>query len=415
MDANAEPTAEQLPEIWRPENCDRVALVLQGGGALGAYQAGVYEALHHAGLEPDWLTGVSIGAINAAIIAGNPRERRLDRLREFWAHRVSIGAINAAIIAGNPRERRLDRLREFWGDLTARQIWPFTPDGDAPRRARNGWSAMVTMMSGQPGFFDVNVPGPLFSPRGAKQATSYYDSAPLKQTLLKLVDFDLINSRKTRFACGAVNVARGNFAYFDNADIEIVPEHVMASGALPPALPMVPLGTDYFWDGGLVSNTPLQHLLDFIGAENVLVFQVDLFSASGAIPRDMPEVMARQKDIMYSSRTRLTTDLYGRMHKMKLQMRSLLERIPDDQLSDEERAQKQTLQNLPEIAIMLLIYQQAAYEGQAKDYEFSNTSMREHWAMGRADTEATLRHKEWMSMPKADQGIVMHDIHRPNS
>ena len=331
-------TATNPTPTWRPENCDRLALVLQGGGALGAYQAGVYEALHHAGLEPDWVTG------------------------------VSIGAINAAIIAGNPRERRLERLREFWETLTARQIWPFAPDGDAPRRARNGWSAMVTMLSGQPGFFDVNLPGPLFSPRGAKQATSYYDSAPLRKALLDLVDFDLINARRTRFACGAVNVASGNFAYFDNASVEIVPEHVMASGALPPALPMVPLGTDYFWDGGLVSNTPLQHLLDCIGAENVLVFQVDLFSARGTIPRDMPEVLSRQKDIQYSSRTRLTTDLDGRMHKMKPQLRNLLD-----------------------------------------------ASMREHWAIGRTDTGRSLRHKDWLRMPKADQGIITHDIHRPDA
>jgi NTE family protein len=376
------PSAQPMPPPWHPEGCDRIALVLQGGGALGAYQGGVYQALHEAGLEPDWVAG------------------------------VSIGGINSAIIAGNPPARRLERLREFWETITARRIWLYTPDGDLPRKARNAWSSMVTTMMGQPGFFDVNRPGPWFSQRGAKQATSYYDSAPLRETLLRLVDFDLINSGATRFACGAVNIATGNFTYFDNENVEILPEHVMASGALPPALPMVPLGTDMFWDGGLVSNTPLQHLVDQIGKLSTLVFQVDLFSARGTVPRDMYDVQARMKDIQYSSRTRLTTDLYTRMHKMKLQMRALLERIPESDLTDDERAQKEALQNLPEIVIMLLIYQQQAYEGEAKDYEFSGTSMREHWESGYRDTIRTLRHKEWLQMPQHDRGIVLHDIHR---
>ena len=382
MDARTLPPSKPPEATWRPPGCDRVALVLQGGGALGAYQGGVYQALHEGGLEPDWVAG------------------------------VSIGGINSAIIAGNPRERRLERLREFWETITARRVWLFTPDGDAPRKARNTWSSFLTMSQGQPGFFDVNKPGPWLSPRGAKQATSFYDNAPLRETLLRLVDFDLINSGATRFACGAVNVANGNFYYFDNASSEIVPEHVMASGALPPALPMVQLGTDYFWDGGLVSNTPLQHLADNIGANNALVFQVDLFSAVGGIPRDMYDVMARQKDIQYSSRTRLTTDLYTRMHRMKEQIRSLLDRIPESELTEEERKQKEELHSLPEITILLLIYQQAAYEGQAKDYEFSSTSMREHWEAGYRDTLRTLHHKDWLTVDSTQQGIKLHDIHR---
>ena len=382
MDACSLPPPHTPPAQWRPPGCDSVALVLQGGGALGAYQGGVYQAMHEAGLEPDWVAG------------------------------VSIGGINTAIIAGNPPERRLQRLREFWETITSRQIWCFTPDGDAARKARNSWSSMMTMLQGQPGFFSVNSPGPWLSPRGGKQATSYYDNKPLRETLLRLVDFDLINSGATRFACGAVNVANGNFYYFNNATSEIVPEHVIATGALPPALPMVQLGTDYFWDGGLVSNTPLQHLADNIGGNNALVFQVDLFSARGAIPRDMYDVMARQKDIQYSSRTRLVTDLYAEMHKMKQQLCKLLERIPDAELSEAERAQKKSLQNLPEMTILQLIYQQAAYEGQAKDYEFSGTSMREHWNAGYQDTRRTLRHKDWLQMATGENGIVSHDVHR---
>ena len=381
MDAqNYPPSRHPLPP-WRPKGCDRLALVLQGGGALGAYQAGVYQALHEAGLEPDWVAG------------------------------VSIGGINAAIIAGNPPERRLERLREFWETITARPIWPVTPDGDNARKARNTWSSMLTMLQGQPGFFKVNTPGPWLAPRGGKQATSFYDNTPLRETLLRLVDFDLINSGQTRFACGAVNVGNGNFYYFDNATNEIVPEHVMASGALPPALPMIKLGTDHFWDGGLVSNTPLQHLVENIGSDNVVVFQVDLFSARGDIPRDMYDVLARQKDIQYSSRTRLVTDLFTRLHKMKLQTRSLLSRIPAADLTPEEKNLSAELADLPEIVILHLIYQQAAYEGQAKDYEFSAASMREHWNSGYADTQRTLHHKDGLAMPTHDEGIVVHDVH----
>ena len=367
---------------WPPERCDQVALVLQGGGALGAYQAGVYEALHEAGLEPDWVAGVSIGGVNAAIIAGNPPEQRLARLRAFWEM------------------------------ITARQIWLWGPDGDDPRKLWNAWSAWLTMSSGQPGFFTPNIPSPWFSFRGAKTATSYYDNAPLRETLLRLVDFDLLNSGATRYAAGAVNVLNGNFAYFDNASKEIRPEHVMASAALPPGLPMVQIGTDYYWDGGLVSNTPLQHLLENAGTDNMLVFQVDLFSARGPLPRDILDVMSRQKDIQYSSRTRLVTDYYMKQHRQNLITKKLLAKIPQDRLEPEERALKAKLADLPEITILHLIYQQMAYEGEAKDYEFSGTSMREHWSAGYEDTKRTLRHKDWLAMAPEDGGVIVHDVHR---
>ena len=382
MDAGPipEPRVPQAP--WRPQGCDKLALVLQGGGALGAYQAGVYQALHEAGLEPDWVAG------------------------------VSIGGINSAIIAGNPPERRVDRLREFWETITARHIWAFTPDGDDPRKARNTWSATLTMLLGQPGFFTPNVPNPWLSLRGAKTATSFYDSAPLRETLLRLVDFELLNRQAVRYACGAVNVLNGNFAYFDSAKVGILPEHIMASAALPPALPMVHVGTDCYWDGGLVSNTPLQYVLETTDSNNLVVFQVDLFSARGQLPRDMYDVLARQKDIQYSSRTRLVTDYFQNRHETDLMLKRLLAKLPDDALDEQERETKRRLENLPDITIMQLIYQQMAYEGQAKDYEFSGTSMREHWDSGFRDTERTLRHKDWLRMPTTDGGIVVHDVHR---
>ncbi|MCK9908499.1 DUF3734 domain-containing protein [Microbacteriaceae bacterium K1510] len=367
---------------WRPEGCDRIALVLQGGGALGAYQAGVYQALHEAEIEPNFVSG------------------------------VSIGAINAAIIAGNSRDKRLPRLREFWDMITERKIWHYTPDGDFFRKARNAASSWMTITLGQPGFFKPREQSPWFSLAGAQNALSYYDSEPLRDSLLNLVDFSLINDKMTGFAVGAVNVLSGNFIYFDNSREEILPEHIMASGALPPALPMIKIGTDHYWDGGIVSNTPLQHLLDQETSQNTLVFQVDLFSARGSLPRDIQEVMARQKDIMYSSRTRYNTDVYRRIHNWKTKLRDALSKLPEEQLTEEDRKLKYELSGLPDITILHLIYQQKAYEGHAKDYEFSGTSMREHWQSGYEDTKRTLKRREWLAMPHPGAGILVHDVHR---
>ena len=373
--------SSQIPN-WRPDRCDRIALVLQGGGALGAYQAGVYQALHEAGVEPDWISGVSIGAINAALIAGNPPERRLERLHAFWSR------------------------------ITARKVWHYTPDGDVFRQARNATSSLFTTMFGQPGFFEPRKVNPWFSPAGAQDATSYYDTAPLRRTLLELVDFDLLNTTSRRFSVGAVNALTGNFVYFDNATIRIEPEHVMASGALPPAFPTVKIGTDYFWDGGLVSNTPLQHLLAQDDGLNALIFQVDLFSARGQLPRSIQDVAGRQKDIMYSSRTRNTTDMFSRLQRWKKRTYQALLKVPDELLTDDERAMRDKLASAPEMTILQLIYQQKSYEGDAKDYEFSGTSMRDHWQSGYEDTKRTLLRKDWLSIPQSGTGILTHDVHR---
>jgi NTE family protein len=376
------PTDDVKMPGWRPARCGRVALVLQGGGALGAYQAGVYQAMHEEGIEPDWVSGVSIGAVNAAIIAGNKPENRLERLTTFWSR------------------------------ITDRTVWLHTPDGDIFRQMRNATSAFTTMMMGQPGFFAPQKLNPWFSPVGAKTATSYYDSGPLRETLLELVDFDLLNNGSCRFSVGAVNVTTGNFIFFDNAKHKIVPEHIMASGALPPAFAPVQIGTDYFWDGGIVSNTPLQHLLAQDDDINSLVFQVDLFSAAGALPRNMQDVMSREKDIAYSSRTRQVTDMFQRLQRWKTRAYRALLKIPEADLTDEERTMRDKLAMLPALTVLQLIYQQKSYEGDAKDYEFSRTSMREHWQSGHVDTRRTLTHKHWLEMPPENTGILTHDIHR---
>jgi NTE family protein len=369
-------------EPWRPSGCDHVALVLQGGGALGAYQAGVYQALHEARIWPDSVAG------------------------------VSIGGINSAIIAGNRPEHRLDRLREFWETITAGRGWPWLPEGDHARKMFNLWSSSMAIAFGQPGFFTPRMESPWFSPRGARSATAFYDTQPLRETLLRLVDFDILNNGDVRYAAGAVNVVTGNFVYFDSSMTTIQPEHIMASGALPPALPMVQIGTDYFWDGGLVSNTPLQQIIDNPIGDHVLVFQVDLFSALGVLPRDMPDVLGRQKDIQYSSRTRLVTDYFKRLHNQDRLLKRLLERLPDDQLEPDEKAEKARLAHISTFTVLQLIYQQAAYEGEAKDYDFSATSMKEHWESGYQDTLRTLAHKDWLEGTAPVGGLDSHDIHR---
>ena len=380
-DYRSSKAAHRPPRFGRPPGWKRIALVLQGGGALGAYQAGVYQAMHEAGIEPDWISGVSIGGINAAIIAGNKVEDRIDKLRTFW-------------------ER-----------VTDRKVWAFTPDGDVFRKARNATSAWMTTTLGQPGFFKPRAINPMLSLAGSRDATSYYDCEPLLQTLEDLVDFDLINGDGPIFSVGSVNVASGNFIYFDNRREIIDPRHVMASGALPPAFPMVQIGTDHFWDGGIVSNTPLQHLLDEDHGVDSLVFQIDLFNARGVLPRDIEEVNARRKDIIYSSRTRYNTDVYKRLDQWKRRTYEALVKVPADQLTPHEKKLLSELEKLADITILHLIYQQKTYEGHSKDHEFSGTSMREHWQAGYLDTRRTLTRTDWLH-PNEGAGVVVHDVHR---
>jgi len=361
---------------------DRVALVLQGGGALGAYQAGVYQALAEANCDPNWIAG------------------------------VSIGAINSALIAGNPREKRLAALEAFWNTVSGRKVWAHTPEGDLFRDWRNQTSAMMAMMLGQPGFFKPRPMSPWMAMPGAEGALSYYETSELSRTLESLVDFDLLNNGQKRLSVGAVNVRTGNFIYFDTTKMRLGPEHIMASGALPPALPAVKIDGEHYWDGGIVSNTPLQHLLDQEPSESSLVFQVDLFSARGSAPRQMADVLARQKDITYSSRTRQNTDTYARVHNLKMKLLDALKRIPPETLSAPEKKLIEEYSRAGDVNIVHLIYQKKEYEGHVQDYEFSGTSMREHWDSGYADTVRTLRHPEWLKRSSIRHGVSVHDLHR---
>lgn len=363
----------------RTGHYDEVGLVLQGGGALGAYQAGVYEALAGSRYQPDWVAGISIGAINSAIIVGNPPERRVERLREFWE--LVSGHVN----------------------------WSVDPVGDQMRTWLNQLSAGVSLTLGQPGFFKPRVPPPWAWPDGAPAATSFYDTGPLRETLLRLVDFDLINEGKVRLSVGAVNVRSGNFFYFDNRYQPIGPEHIMASGALPPGFPAVNVDGEWYWDGGLVSNTPLTYMLAETRSRGSLLFQVDLFSARGPLPRSLPDVAERQKDIQFSSRTRANTDMFERVHELRCAISELVEMLPEEQRNTPRVEELRELGSRRSVNIVHLIYRQKVWERESKDYEFSRNSMTEHWKTGLTVTRRALRHPEWLTPPGPFEGVKVHD------
>ena len=375
------------PSVRPPFEC--IALLLQGGGALGSYQAGVYEALAEADLHPDWVAGISIGAINSALIAGNPPEQRVDKLRAFWRE-----------ITANPL---LD-----WA-LAAETL---APRGDFARSLFNQLSAGAALMRGAANFFQLRQPAPWLHPNGALEATSFYETKLLKSTLERLVDFDRINAGATRFSVGAVNVRSGNFVYFDTETHTIRPEHVMASGSLPPGFPAVEIEGEYYWDGGLISNTPLQWVVDYGPRQDTLAFQVDLWSARGEVPGNLADVAMRQKEIQYSSRTRNHTDKFKQVQSIRAALARLLEQLPADLRDGEDAALLGKVADHKVYNIVQLIYRSQHYEGHSKDYEFSRLSMEEHWRAGYHDAVRTLRHPEVLARPNNRQGFRTFDLAR---
>ena len=369
---------------------DVVALVLQGGGALGAYQAGVYEGLHEAGIRPTWLAGISIGALNTAVIAGSPESQRVDRLREFWE---TICAVPVEWPATGGLAENL----------------PFAFD---MRSAHNTVAAMRALFQGQPGFFKPRFPPPYLSPFAGDAATSFYDTAPLRDTLERLIDFDRLNSGETRVSVGAVNVRSGNFTYFDTNERRLGPEHFMASGALPPGFPAIEIDGEHYWDGGVVSNTPLSYVLSTEPRRDTLTFQVDLWSAKGRMPDDLMEVSSRQKDIQYSSRTRAITTYMMQMQKMRQALQRVMEKLPEEAKQDPEIKAIADLACPHAYNIVHLIYQTKAYEGHSKDYEFGLDAMREHWQSGLDDIRRTLADPRRLDRPSPEVGVVTHDVHR---
>jgi NTE family protein len=367
-----------------PAKAQRV-LVLQGGGALGSYQAGAYQALCHHDFEPEWIAGISIGAINAAIIAGNPREKRVERLKEFWE------------MVSSPLP---------WNPVTA---------GDRGRSLFNETSAALIATFGVPGFFTPRLPPAPLWPPGSPQSQSYYDTAPLRRTLERLVDFDRINELTTRLSVGAVSVTTGNFKYFDNFEFrkqrkKIGPEHIMASGALPPGFPSIEIEGEHFWDGGIASNTPLDYVLDAEIDNDLLIFQIDLFSARGPLPVSLLEAAEREKDIRFSSRTRMNTDKNREVHNAHKALRDLMDKLPDYLKNDPsvEILCKAAKENT--VTVVHLIYRSKNYESSSKDYDFSHVGMVEHWGAGERDVHLSMRHKDWLERPQSGETMMTYDL-----
>jgi len=352
MPRRAIPAALPLPDL--------VVLVLQGGGALGAFQAGVYEALIELGVELDWVAGISIGAVNAAIIAGNERDQAVGKMREFWVGVSS--ALPALPMVDN------DLLREWTHLAAAGQVATF----------------------GVPGFFTPRWLPPAFAPRQTPEAVSFYDTGPLVQTLDRLVDWDRVNNGKVRLSVGAVAVETGNFRYFDTKIEKLDARHILASGALPPGLPPVEIDGIWYWDGGLVSNTPLEHVVE-AAHEDMLVFQVDLFPARGERPHDMEEAWSREKDIRYSSRTRRISDGLVRQRKEHRLIDRMLDKLPPE-LSDlpEVKAVRKMV-DCKALNLVQLIHQPPKWQTGARDFEFSRATMDTNWALGRAAVEAAMK------------------------
>jgi NTE family protein len=367
-----------------PAKAQRV-LVLQGGGALGSYQAGAYQALCHHDFEPEWIAGISIGAINAAIIAGNPREKRVERLKQFW-------------------------------EMVSSPVpWNPIASGDRSRSLFNETSAALIATFGVPGFFRPRVPPAPLWPQGTPESQSYYDTAPLRATLERLVDFDRINALETRLSVGAVSVTTGNFRYFDNFELrklgkKIGPEHIMASGALPPGFPSIEIDGEHFWDGGIASNTPLDYVLDAEANNDLLIFQVDLFSARGPLPVSLLEAAEREKDIRFSSRTRMNTDKNKQVHNTRKALRELIGKLPDYLRNDPSveilcQAAKENT-----VTVVHLIYRSKNYESSSKDYDFSHVGMVEHWGAGERDVHLSMRHKEWLELPQSGETMMTYDL-----
>jgi NTE family protein len=334
---------------------DHEILLLQGGGALGAYQCGVYEGLAEQGVTPNWFVGISIGAVNSAILAGNPPERRVERLQTFW-----------------------DRASAF--STFEPPAW-FEPM--RPILSRLNFATVASW--GIPGFFKPRALPPDLATSGSPEALSYYDTAPLKSTLEELVDFDLINRRAVRLSLGAVNVRTGESVYFDNFKTKIRPEHVLASGALPPGFPAIHIDGEYYYDGGLVSNTPLTYIVDEKPLNTALIFQVNLFNAHGPLPRTLDEAMERVKDIQFSSKQRFNTQKVRELQEMRAALGRLLAKLPSDLKGDPDTVKLAPLCDNRDWTIAHINNRRPAQGGQFKDAEFSRSAVLARWAAGLED------------------------------
>jgi NTE family protein len=341
--------------------------------------------LSEANLHPDWVAGISIGAINAALIAGNAPEQRVDKLRTFWeaVSRPPLGVpYFASFKIGDERFRNLV----------------------------NQTRGLAILLFGAPNFFTPRLPSPFLHSIISPADLSFYDVGPLKNILERLVDFDRINDGATRFSVGAVNIKTGNFVYFDNTTHQIGPAHVMASGSLPPGFPPTEVDGEFYWDGGLVSNTPLQWVVETEPRRDTLAFQVDLWSARGEIPCDLAHIDLRQKEIRFSSRTRAGTDHFRKMQALRRATAKLLAQLPAPlrQTPEAELLEREADEKV--YNIIQMVYRAKKYEGASMDYEFSRRTMEEHWKAGYNDAVRTLRHPEVLQRPKSLDGVFTFDL-----
>ncbi len=357
----------------------QVVLVFQGGGALGAYQAGVFQALHEAGIEPDWVIGTSIGAINAGIIAGNTPENRLPRLREFW-NRIRHGAMTQ--IAG---------ATPLWGA---------------------GLVQSMTMMSGVPGFFQPNPWSWLGdgAPLGP-EAAGYYSTKALEKTLSDLIDLDLLNTCATRLTVGAAHVQTGEMRYFDSREAPVGVSHIMASGALPPAFPAVRIDGELYWDGGILSNTPVEVVFDDNPRRDSLVFAVHIWSPNGPEPDTMRKVMGRQKDLQYSSRALSHILRQRQIHRLRHVIAELSARLPDAERSDEDTRTLASYGCLTRMHVVRLLAPPLAGEDHMKDIDFSPEGIRARWDAGYLDTSRVLARQPWNDPHDPLEGFILHEAH----
>ncbi len=388
-------TVLELPDYHQ------IALVLQGGGALGSYQAGVYEGLANAGIHPDWVAGISIGALNCAIIAGNAPKDRVQRLHDFWDTICSPAVFAQPWMPAQTHEQQ---------DLLGS---PGVPMGsvvaDMGQNMFRSMAAMSALMHGQEGFFKPRFMAP---GRGTPDQISFYDTTPLIATLEKFADFDRINSGETRVSLGATNVATGNFVYFDTKTQTLTPKHFVASGSLPPGFAATEIDGEFYWDGGCVSNTPLEYVLGDPHRRDTLVFQVDVWSSQGELPTDIMTVTERQKDIQYSSRTRTVTNAVRMMQHLRKVFYETLERIPTSvKAKDPWFDQMARHMQGARYNVIHLIYKNKRAEGHYKDFQFSAESMHLHWQSGMDDMDETIAHASCLEMPAEGENFVTFDIH----
>jgi len=380
MDNNSTTPVAKFADARRSEKQKaqerQVVLVLQGGGALGAYQAGVYHALHENDIEPDWIVGTSIGAINASLIAGNVRADRLERLKEFWtrmAYRPPFGV----------------------------PAWTGLPDTLAY------WN---TLLRGIPAFFAPN-PAAFLGTHVPLRVDSagFYSTAPLEKTLRELVDFSLVNQCRPRLTVGAAHVRTSEMKYFDSRDGEIGVKHIMASGALPPAFPAVRIDGELYWDGGILSNTPTEVIFDDNPRKNSLIFAVHLWNPMGEEPGSILEILNRHKDIQYSSRVASHITRQRQMHRMRHVIRELAKLLPEEARRTQQAQALAAFGCHTTMHVVRLLAPRLENENHTKDVDFSPSSIRMRWEAGYTKTMRALEQAPWENEFDPLEGVILHE------